>query len=51
MWSQSIGGFFLAIGKQMTLRIPLPIAAVGAWKPLKMYMDKGQLVVVFKALH
>lgn len=50
MWSQSISGFFLTIGKTMTLRIPLPITAVGAWKPLKMYIERGELVVVFRHL-
>jgi hypothetical protein len=44
MWSWSVSGLFMTIGKRMTLRIPLPVVAV----PLRMYVEHGELVVVFR---
>ena len=44
MWSQCVNGLFMVTGRVMKLTIPLP---VGSWLPLKMYLDKGSLVVEF----
>jgi hypothetical protein len=47
MWSQSIGGLFMTIGRKMVLTIPLPTIA----RLVSARIVNGELVVVFKALH